>query len=198
MYCIVSEASLRDSIYGRRGGGFWRGSIINIKASHDQQIPHIVAAIPSILLGATSTERLTSYIQRTNTVRNRSFMLCKAMGTPNGVAFQIMSRGGSQLIRPDGEYPQRRMVLIHPEKINHDDYRNFNAQTKQILSMRDAKRNRHFDALSMYWTDPNHLFDANRLRKFEEFAGEYATNSGTDLYLIMRGLEDTYHYRSES
>ena len=176
MYCIVSERQLRQSEYR---GKYWRGALLNIKAVHTEEMPFIVCAIPSeAFSGSLELTRLVAYLNFCNRERNsedegKSFMLVKAMGTPNGVTYQIVARGGAGITRDDGEFPQRRMTLIPSERENDPRRSYFNAPTRNILSTRSAPTDSNFDALSMFYTNNNLMFNSAELNKFKRAMGSH-------------------------
>lgn len=174
MYCIISERQLRQSDYR---GKYWRGALLNIKTTHTEQMPFIAFAIPSeAFSGSLELTRLVAYLNYCNRERNsedegKSFMLVKAMGTPNGVTYQIIARGGAGITRDDGEYPQRRMTLMPSERENDPRRSYFNAPTRTILSTREAPTAPDFDALSMFYTNNNLMFNSAELNKFKRAMG---------------------------
>lgn len=170
MYCIISERQLKQSEYR---GKFGRGALLNIKTTHTEQMPFIAFAIPSeAFSGSLELTRLVAYLNYCNRERNsedegKSFMLVKAMGTPNGVTYQIVARGGAGITRDDGEFPQRRMSLIALEQVADQRLSYFNAPTRNILSTRSAPTDSNFDALSMFYTNNNLMFNSAELNKFK-------------------------------
>ena len=176
MYCIISERQLRQSNYR---GKYWRGALLNIKTTHTEQMPFIAFAIPSeAFSGSLELARLVAYLNYCNRERNsedegKSFMLVKAMGTPNGVTYQIVARGGAGITRDDGEYPQRRMSLIASEQVLEPRLEYFNAPTRNILSTRSAPTDSNFDALSMFYTNNNLMFNSAELNKFKRAMGSH-------------------------
>lgn len=176
MYCIISERQLRQSNYR---GKFWRGALLNIKTTHTEQMPFIAFAIPSeAFSGSLELTRLVAYLNYCNRERNsedegKSFMLVKAMGTPNGVTYQIVARGGAGITRDDGEYPQRRMTLMPSERENDPRRSYFNPPTRTILSTREAPTAPDFDALSMFYTNNNLMFNSAELNKFKRAMGSH-------------------------
>ena len=170
MYCIISERQLSQSNYR---GKFGRGALLNIKTTHTEQMPFIAFAIPSeAFSGSLELTRLVAYLNYCNRERNsedegKSFMLVKAMGTPNGVTYQIVARGGAGITRDDGEFPQRRMSLIALEQVADQRLSYFNAPTRNILSTRSAPTDSNFDALSMFYTNNNLMFNSAELNKFK-------------------------------
>ena len=170
MYCIISERQLRQSNYR---GKYCRGALLNIKTTHTEQMPFIAFAIPSeAFSGSLELTRLVAYLNYCNRERNsedegKSFMLVKAMGTPNGVTYQIVARGGAGITRDDGEFPQRRMSLMPSERENDPRRSYFNAPTRNILSTRSAPTDSNFDALSMFYTNNNLMFNSAELNKFK-------------------------------
>ena len=170
MYCIISERQLRQSDYR---GKYWRGALLNIKTTHTEQMPFIAFAIPSeAFSGSLELTRLVAYLNYCNRERNsedegKSFMLVKAMGTPNGVTYQIVASGGAGITRDAGEFPQRRMSLIALEQVADQRLSYFNAPTRNILSTRSAPTDSNFDALSMFYTNNNLMFNSAELNKFK-------------------------------
>ena len=193
MYCIVSERKLRQSEYR---GKFWRGALLNIKASHTEEMPFIVCAIPSNAFGSLELNRLIQYINYVNRERmqddnSRAFMLCKAMGTANGVTYQIVARGGAGQTRDDGEFTQRRMSLIAPEQVADQRLSYFNEQTRQVLATRSAPVDEQFDALSMFYQNPTLRFNAVEFHEFKRGLGlHYET--ARDLETFRTVLAETY------
>ena len=193
MYCIVSERELRQSEYR---GKFWRGALLNIKAVHTEEMPFIVCAIPSNAFGSLELNRLIQYINYVNRERvqdddSRAFMLCKAMGTANGVTYQIVARGGAGQTRDDGEFPQRRMSLIAPEQVADQRLSYFNEQTRQVLATRSAPVDEQFDALSMFYQNPTLRFNAVEFYKFKRALGSYY-ESARDLETFRTVIAETY------
>lgn len=192
MYCIVSERKLRQSEYR---GKFWRGALLNIKAVHTEEMPFIVCAIPSNAFGSLELNRLIQYInyvnQRMQDDDGRAFMLCKAMGTANGVTYQIVARGGAGQTRDDGEFPQRRMSLIAPEQVADQRLSYFNEQTRQVLATRSAPVDEQFDALSMFYQNPALRFNAVEFNKFKRELGHYY-ETARDLATFRTVLAQTY------
>lgn len=176
MYCIISERQLRQSNYR---GKYWRGALLNIKTTHTEQMPFIAFAIPSeAFSGSLELARLVAYLNYCNRERHsedegKSFMLVKAMGTPNGVTYQIVARGGAGITRDDGEFPQRRMTLMPSERENDPRRSYFNAPTRNILSTRSAPTDSNFDALSMFYTNNNLMFNSAELNKFKRAMGSH-------------------------
>ena len=176
MYCIISERQLKQSEYR---GKFGRGALLNIKTTHTEQMPFIAFAIPSeAFSGSLELTRLVAYLNYCNRERNsedegKSFMLVKAMGTPNGVTYQIVARGGAGITRDDGEFPQRRMSLIALEQVADQRLSYFNAPTRNILSTRSAPTDSNFDALSMFYTNNNLMFNSAELNKFKRAMGSH-------------------------
>ena len=193
MYCIVSECKLRQSEYR---GKFWRGALLNIKAVHTEEMPFIVCAIPSNAFGSLGLNRLIQYMNYVNRERmqdddSRAFMLCKAMGTANGVTYQIVARGDAGQIRDDGEFPQRRMSLIAPEQVADQRLSYFNEQTRQVLATRSAPVDEQFDALSMFYQNPALRFNAAEFNKFKrELGHHYETER--DLETFRTVIAETY------
>ena len=193
MYCIVSERKLRQSEYR---GKFWRGALLNIKAVHTEEMPFIVCAIPSNAFGSLELNRLIQYMNYVNRERmqdddNRAFMLCKAMGTANGVTYQIVARGGAGQTRDDGEFPQRRMSLIAPEQVDDQRLSYFNEQTRQVLATRSAPVDEQFDALSMFYQNPALRFNAVEFNKFKRELGHHYENA-RDLETFRTVIAETY------
>ena len=193
MYCIVSERKLRQSEYR---GKFWRGALLNIKAVHTEEMPFIVCAIPSNAFGSLELNRLIQYMNYVNRDRmqdddSRAFMLCKAMGTANGVTYQIVARGGAGQTRDDGEFPQRRMSLIAPEQVADQRLSYFNEQTRQVLATRSAPVYEQFDALSMFYQNPTLRFNAVEFHKFNRELGSHYENA-RDLATFRTVLAETY------
>ena len=193
MYCIVSERKLRQSEYR---GEFWRGSLLNIKAVHTEEMPFIVCAIPSNAFGSLELNRLIQYINYVNRDRmqdddGRAFMLCKAMGTASGVTYQIVARGGTGQTRGDGEFPQRRMSLIAPEQVADQRLSYFNEPTRQILATRSAPVDEQFDALSMFYQNPTLRFNAVEFHKFKRELGSHYENA-RDLETFRTVIAETY------
>ena len=193
MYCIVSERQLRQSEYR---GKYGRGALLNIKAAHTEAMPFIVCAIPSNAFGSLELNRLIQYINHVNRDRHsedegKSFMLVKAMGTPNGVTYQIVARGGAGQTRDDGEFPQRRMSLIAPEQVADQRLSYFNDQTRLILSTRSAPVNEQFDALSMFYQDAALRYNAVEFDKFKRVLG-YHYETARDLETFRTVLAQTY------
>ena len=193
MYCIVSERKLRQSEYR---GKFWRGALLNIKAVHTEEMPFIVCAIPSNVFGSLELNRLIQYINYINRERmqdddGRAFMLCKAMGTANGVTYQIVARGGAGQTRDDGEFPQRRMSLIAPEQVADQRLSYFNDQTRHILSTRSAPVDERFDALSMFYQNTNLRYNAAEFNKFKRALGSHY-ETARDLETFRTVLAQTY------
>ena len=193
MYCIVSERKLRQSEYR---GKFWRGALLNIKASHTEEMPFIVCAIPSNAFGSLHLNRLIQYINYVNRERmqdddGRAFMLCKAMGTANGVTYQIVARGGTGQTRDDGEFPQRRMSLIAPEQVDDQRLSYFNEPTRQILAAREATVDAQFDALSMFYQNPTLRFNAAAFHEFKRGLGPHY-ETARDLETFRTVIAETY------
>ena len=193
MYCIVSERKLRQSEYR---GNFWRGALLNIKAVHTEEMPFIVCAIPSNVFGSLELNRLIQYINYVNRERmqdddGRAFMLCKAMGTANGVTYQIVARGGAGQTRDDGEFPQRRMSLIAPEQVADQRLSYFNEQTRQVLATRSAPVDEQFDALSMFYQNPALRFNAVEFNKFKRELGHHY-ETARDLETFRTVIAETY------
>lgn len=193
MYCIVSERKLRQSEYR---GKFWRGALLNIKAVHTEKMPFIVCAIPSNAFGSLELNRLIQYMSYVNRERmqdddGRAFMLCKAMGTANGVTYQIVARGGARQTRDDGEFPQRRMSLIAPEQVDDQRLSYFNEQTRQVLATRSAPVDEQFDALSMFYQNPTLRFNAVEFHKFKRELGTHYENA-RDLETFRTVIAETY------
>ena len=176
MYCIISERQLRQSNYR---GKYGRGTLLNIKTTHTEQMPFIAFAIPSeAFSGSLVLARLVVYLNYCNREchsedEGKSFMLVKAMGTPNGVTYQIIARGGAVITRDDGEYPQRRMTLMPSERENDPRRSYFNPPTRTILSTRSAPTAPDFDALSMFYTNNNLMFNSAELNKFKRAMGSH-------------------------
>lgn len=193
MYCIVSERKLRQLEYR---GKYWRGALLNVKAAHTEEMPFIVCAIPSNAFGSLELNRLIQYINYVNRDRmqeddGKAFMLCKAMGTANGVTYQIVARGGAGQTRDDGEFPQRRMSLIAPEQVADQRLSYFNDQTRHILSTRSAPVDERFDALSMFYQNTNLRYNAAEFNKFKRALGSnYET--ARDLETFRTVLAQTY------
>ena len=170
MYCIISERQLRQSDYR---GKYWRGALLNIKTTHTEQMPFIAFAIPSeAFSGSLELTRLVAYLNYCNRERNsedegKSFLLVRARGTPNGVTYQIVASGGAGITRDAGEFPQRRMSLIALEQVADQRLSYFNAPTRNILSTRSAPTDSNFDALSMFYTNNNLMFNSAELNKFK-------------------------------
>ena len=193
MYCIVSERKLRQSEYR---GKFWRDALLNIKAVHTEEMPFIVCAIPSNVFGSLELNRLIQYINYVNRERmqddgGRAFMLCKAMGTANGVMYQIVARGGAGQTRDDGEFPQRRMSLIAPEQVADKRLSYFNEPTRQILATRSAPVDEQFDALSMFYQNPALRFNAVEFNKFKRELGHHY-ETARDLETFRTVIAETY------
>lgn len=193
MYCIVSECKLRQSEYR---GKFWRGALLNIKAVHTEEMPFIVCAIPSNAFGSLELDRLIQYMNYVNSKRmqdgdGRAFMLCKAMGTANGVTYQIVARGGADQTRDDGEFPQRRMSLIAPEQVDDQRLSYFNEQTRQVLATRSAPVDEQFDALSMFYQNPTLRFNAVEFYKFKRALGSHYETE-RDLETFRTVIAETY------
>ena len=193
MYCIVSERKLRQSEYR---GKYWRGALLNVKAAHTEEMPFIVCAIPSNAFGSLELNRLIQYINYVNRDRmqeddGKAFMLCKAMGTANGVTYQIVARGGACQTRDDGEFPQRRMSLIAPEQIADQRLSYFNDQTRHILSTRSAPVDERFDALSMFYQNTNLRYNAAEFNKFKRALGSHY-ETARDLETFRTVLAQTY------
>lgn len=193
MYCIVSERELRQSEYR---GKFWRGALLNIKAVHTEKMPFIVCAIPSNAFGSLGLNRLIQYMNYVNRERmqdddGRAFMLCKAMGTANGVTYQIVARGGADQTRDDGEFPQRRMSLIAPEQVDDQRLSYFNEQTRQVLATRSAPVDEQFDALSMFYQNPTLRFNAVEFYKFKRALGSHYETE-RDLETFRTVIAETY------
>ena len=193
MYCIVSERQLRQSEYR---GKYWRGALLNIKAVHTEEMPFIVCAIPSNAFGSLELNRLIQYINYVNRERmqeddGEAFMLCKAMGTANGVTYQIVARGGAGQTRDDGEFPQRRMSLIAPEQVADQRLSYFNDQTRHILSTRSAPVDERFDALSMFYQNTNLRYNAAEFNKFKRALGSHY-ETARDLETFRTVLAQTY------
>ena len=193
MYCIVSERKLRQSEYR---GKFWRGALLNIKAVHTEEMPFIVCAIPSNAFGSLELNRLIQYINYVNCDRmqddgGRAFMLCKAMGTANGVTYQIVARGGAGQTRDDGEFTQRRMSLIAPEQVDDQRLSYFNAPTRQVLATRSTPVDEQFDALSMFYQNPTLRFNAVEFDKFKQALGSYY-ETARDLETFRTVITETY------
>lgn len=193
MYCIVSERQLRQSEYR---GKYWRGALLNIKAVHTEEMPFIVCAIPSNAFGSLELNRLIQYINYVNRDRmqeddGKAFMLCKAMGTANGVTYQIVARGGAGQTRDDGEFPQRRMSLIAPEQVADQRLSYFNDQTRHILSTRSAPVDERFDALSMFYQNTNLRYNAAEFDKFKRALGSHY-ETARDLETFRTVLASTY------
>lgn len=192
MYCLVSERKLRGSEYR---GKYWRGALLNIRAVHTEQMPYIVCAIPSEAWDTLELQRFIAYMNHANhkvsADDNKSFMLCKAMGTANGVMYQIIARGGAGLTRDDGEYPQRRMSLIATEQVSDPRLEYFNATTRNILATRYVSQDREFDSLSMFYQNTNLRFDREEFARFKRALGSY-WNSARDLTSFRNVLEQTY------
>ena len=193
MYCIVSERKLRQSEYR---GKYWRGALLNIKAVHTEEMPFIVCAIPSNAFGSLELNRLIQYINYVNRDRmqeddGKAFMLCKAIGTANGVTYQIVARGGAGQTRDDGEFPQRRMSLIAPEQVADQRLSYFNDQTRHILSTRSAPVDERFDALTMFYQNANLRYNAAEFNKFKRALGSYYETT-RDLETFRTVLAQTY------
>lgn len=193
MYCIVSERQLRQSEYR---GKYWRGALLNIKAVHTEEMPFIVCAIPSNAFDSLELNRLIQYINYVNRDRmqdddGRAFMLCKAMGTANGVTYQIVARGGAGQTRDDGEFPQRRMSLIAPEQVDDQRLSYFNEQTRQVLATRSAPVDAQFDALSMFYQNPALRFNAVEFNKFKRELGHHY-ETVRDLETFRTVITETY------
>ena len=194
MYCIISERQLRQSNYR---GKYWRGALLNIKTTHTEQMPFIAFAIPSeAFSGSLELARLVAYLNYCNRERNsedegKSFMLVKAMGTPNGVTYQIVARGGAGITRDDGEYPQRRMSLIASEQVSDPRLEYFNVPTRNILATRSVPQDREFDSLSMFYQNTNLRFDREEFARFKRAVGSN-WNSARDLTSFRNVLEQTY------
>lgn len=193
MYCIVSERQLRQSEYR---GKFWRGALINIKASHTERMPFIAFAIPSTAFGSLELNRLVQYLNYVNRERmqeddGKAFMLCKAMGTADGVTYQIIARGGAGQVRDDGEFPQRRMSLIAPEQVTDQRLSYFNNQTRHILSTRAAPTDENFDAISMFFQNHSLWFDPAEFNKFKSTMGTH-WETARDLTTLRTVLAQTY------
>ena len=193
MYCIVSERKLRQSEYR---GKFWRGALLNIKAVHTEEMPFIVCAIPSNAFGSLELNRLIQYINYVNRDRmqdddSRAFMLCKAMGTANGVTYQIVARGGAGQTRDDGEFPQRRMSLIAPEQVDDQRLSYFNEPTRQILATRSSPVDEQFDALSMFYQNPTLRYNAVEFDKFKRELGHHY-ETARDLATFRTVIAETY------
>lgn len=193
MYCIVSERKLRQSEYR---GKYWRGALLNVKAAHTEEMPFIVCAIPSNAFGSLELNRLIQYINYVNRDRmqeddGKAFMLCKAMGTANGVTYQIVARGGAGQTRDDGEFPQRRMSLIAPEQVADQRLSYFNDQTRHILSTRSAPVDERFDALSMFYQNTNLRYNAAEFNKFKRALGSHY-ETARDLETFRTVLAQTY------
>lgn len=194
MYCIVSERKLRQSEYR---GKFWRGSLLNIRAAHTEEMPFIVCAIPSNAFGSLELNHLIQYINYVNRdhmqeyYEGKAFMLCKAMGTANGVTYQIVARGGAGQTRDDGEFPQRRMSLIAPEQVADQRLSYFNDQTRHILATRAAPLDEQFDALSMFYQNANLRYNAAEFNDFNRALGSHYESS-RDLATFRRVIASTY------
>ena len=193
MYCIVSERQLRQSEYR---GKYCRGALLNIKAAHTEEMPFIVCAIPSNAFGSLELNRLIQYINYVNRdrhseVEGKSFMLVKAMGTPNGVTYQIVARGCAGQTRDDGEFPQRRMSLIAPEQVADQRLSYFNDQTRHILSTRSAPVDERFDALSMFYQNTNLRYNAAEFNKFKRALGSHY-ETFRDLETFRTVIAETY------
>ena len=193
MYCIVSERKLRQSEYR---GKFWRGVLLNIKAVHTEEMPFIVCAIPSNAFGSLELNRLIQYMNYVNRERmqdddGRAFMLCKAMGTANGVTYQIVARGGAGQTRGDGEFTQRRMSLIAPEQVDDQRLSYFNEPTRQILATRSAPVDAQFDALSMFYQNPPLRYDAVAFHEFKRGLGPHY-ETARDLETFRTVIAETY------
>ena len=193
MYCIVSERKLRQSEYR---GNFWRGALLNIKAVHTEEMPFIVCAIPSNAFGSLELNRLIQYMNYVNRDRmqdddGRAFMLCKAMGTANGVMYQIVARGGAGQTRDDGEFPQRRMSLIAPEQVADQRLSYFNEPTRQVLATRSAPVDEQFDALSMFYQNPALRFNVVEFNKFKRALGHHY-ETARDLATFRTVIAETY------
>lgn len=193
MYCIVSERKLRQSEYR---GKLWRGALLNIKAVHTEEMPFIVCAIPSNVFGSLELNRLIQYINYVNLERmqdddGRAFMFCKAMGTANGVTYQIVARGGAGQTRDDGEFTQRRMSLIAPERVDDQRLSYFNEPTRQILATRSAPVDEQFDALSMFYQNPTLRYNAAEFNKFKREL-EHHCETARDLEIFRTVLAQTY------
>ena len=194
MYCIVSERKLRQSEYR---GKFWRGALLNIKASHTEEMPFIVCAIPSNAFGSLELNRLIQYINYVNRDRmqeddGKAFMLCKAMGTASGVTYQIVARGGAGQTRDDdGEFTQRPMSLIAPEQVDDQRLSYFNEPTRQILATRSAPVDAQFDALSMFYQNPPLRYDAAAFHEFKRGLGLHYENA-RDLETFRTVIAETY------
>ena len=197
MYCIVSEHKLRQSEYR---GKFWRGALLNIKAVHTEEMPFIVCAIPSTAFGSLELNRLINYMNYVNRERmqdddGRAFMLCKAMGTANGVTYQIVARGGAGQTRDDGEFPQRRMSLIAPEQVDDQRLSYFNEPTRHILATRaapvDAPVDAQFDALTMFYQNASLRYNAVEFDKFKRELGHHY-ETARDLETFRTVITETY------
>ena len=194
MYCIISERQLRQSNYR---GKYWRGALLNIKTTHTEQMPFIVFAIPSeAFSGSLELARLVTYINYCNRERNsedegKSFMLVKAMGTPNGVTYQIVARGGAGITRDDGEFPQRRMSLIAPEQVDDQRLSYFNEPTRHILATRSAPVDAQFDALTMFYQNASLRYNAVEFDKFKQALGAHY-ETARDLETFRTVLAQTY------
>ena len=193
MYCIISERKLRQSEYR---GKFWRGALLNIKAVHTEEMPFIVCAIPSNAFGSLELNRLIQYINYVNRDRmqeddGKAFMLCKAMGTANGVTYQIVARGGAGQTRDDGEFPQRRMSLIAPEQVADQRLSYFNEPTRHILAARSAPVDEQFDALTMFYQNASLRYNAVEFDKFKRELGHHY-ETARDLETFRTVLASTY------
>ena len=192
MYCLVSERKLRGSDYR---GKYYRGALLNIRAVHTEQMPFIVCAIPSEAWGSLEIQRFIEYMNHANSEvsfdDHKSFMLCKAMGTANGVTYQIIARGGAGITRDDGEYIQRRMSLIASEQVSDPRLEYFNVPTRNILATRSVPQDREFDSLSMFYQNTNLRFDREEFAWFKRAVGSH-WNSARDLTSFRNVLEQTY------
>lgn len=194
MYCIISERQLRQSNYR---GKYWRGALLNIKTTHTEQMPFIAFAIPSeAFSGSLELARLVAYLNYCNRERHsedegKSFMLVKAMGTPNGVTYQIVARGGAGITRDDGEFPQRRMSLIAPEQVDDQRLSYFNEPTRRILATRAEPVDAQFDALTMFYQNAALRYNAVEFDKFKQALGSHY-ETARDLETFRTVIAQTY------
>ena len=193
MYCIVSERQLRQSEYR---GKYGRGALLNIKAVHTEEMPFIVCAIPSNAFGSLELNHLINYMNYVNREcmqddDGRAFMLCKAMGTANGVTYQIVARGGAGQTRDDGEFPQRRTSLIAPEQVDDQRLSYFNEPTRHILATRAALVDAQFDALTMFYQNASLRYNAVEFDKFKQALGSHY-ETARDLETFRTVIAQTY------
>lgn len=190
MYCLISETQLRESEYN---GDYWRGSLLKVKATHNEPMPFIVCALPSEMFNHVSVERFIQYVIFANRGQSetRNYILCKAMATPDGVTYQIIARGRAGMTRDDGEYTQRRMSLIAASQVDDNRLSYFNDNTRRVLSLRATDVTPDFDALTMFYQDANLRYDPIELQRFKEALGNHYEGA-RDLDSFRQAITQTY------